>query len=126
MRKAGRILAVGCSLAMLTAMVSYGNVTGGTVRVSPRQGIPVVASTESSYADVAISHVSNYVNVRTEPNTTSSIVGKIYNNCAAKILGKVADGIRFSPVPSMDTSRQNILSQAPKRKKSPKKSAPFT
>ena len=84
MRKAGRILAVGCSLTILAAMVSYGDVTDGTVSVSPRLGIPVVASTESSYADVAISHVSNYVNVRTESNTTSSIVGKIYNNCAAK------------------------------------------
>ena len=101
MRKAGRILAVGCSLAMLTAMVSYGNVTGGTVRVSPRQGIPVVASTESSYADVAISHVSNYVNVRTEPNTTSSIVGKIYNNCAAKILSTVdGEGGRWYQIQS--------------------------
>lgn len=101
MRKAGRILVVGCSLAMLTAMVSYGNVTGGTVRVSPRQGIPVVASTESSYADVAISHVSNYVNVRTEPNTTSSIVGKIYNNCAAKILSTVdGEGGRWYQIQS--------------------------
>ena len=101
MRKAGRILAVGCSLAMLTAMVSYGNVTGGTVRVSPRLGIPVVASTESSYADVAISHVSNYVNVRTEPNTTSSIVGKIYNNCAAKILSTVdGEGGRWYQIQS--------------------------
>lgn len=89
MSKAGRILAVGCSLVMLTAMVSYGDVIGGTVSTSPRSGIPVVASTESSYASVAISHVSNYVNVRTEPNTTSSIVGKIYNNCAAKILSTV-------------------------------------
>lgn len=89
MSKAGRILAVGCSLVMLTAMVSYGDVIGGTVSTSPRSGIPVVASTETSYASVAISHVSNYVNVRTEPNTTSSIVGKIYNNCAAKILSTV-------------------------------------
>ncbi len=89
MRKAGRILAAGCSLAMMIAMVSYGDVTGSTVSTSPRLGIPVVASTESAYANVAISHVSNYVNVRTEPNTTSDIVGKIYNNCAATILSTV-------------------------------------
>ncbi len=101
MRKAGRILAVGCSLTILAAMVSYGDVTDGTVSVSPRLGIPVVASTESSYADVAISHVSNYVNVRTEPNTTSSIVGKIYNNCAAKILSTVdGEGGRWYQIQS--------------------------
>ena len=36
-----------------------------------------------------MSQVSNYVNVRTEPNTTSDVVGKIYNNCAATILDTV-------------------------------------
>ncbi len=43
----------------------------------------------SPYADVAISQVENYVNVRTEPNTTSGIVGKLYNNCAATIMEEV-------------------------------------
>lgn len=43
----------------------------------------------SPYADVAISRVSNYVNVRIEPDTESEIVGKIYNNCAATILESV-------------------------------------
>ena len=38
---------------------------------------------------MAISHVSNYVNIRSEANTSSSIVGKIYNNCAATILATV-------------------------------------
>lgn len=54
-------------------------------------GIPVVGSNGEAYANVAISRVSNYVNVRTEPNTSSGIVGKIYNNCAATIL-KTVDG----------------------------------
>ena len=54
MRKAGRILAVGCLLTMMTAMASYGDVAGGTVSTSPRPGIPVVASTESSYANVVV------------------------------------------------------------------------
>lgn len=44
---------------------------------------------QMSYDEVAISQVSNYVNVRAEANTTSSIVGKIYNNCAAKIINTV-------------------------------------
>jgi len=49
----------------------------------------VVAVSESAYANVAISQVTNYVNVRTEANTSSAIVGKIYNNCAATILATV-------------------------------------
>ena len=42
---------------------------------------------DSPYADIAVSQVgsNSYVNVRTEPNTSSEIVGKIYNNCAATI-----------------------------------------
>lgn len=46
----------------------------------------------SPYANVAVSHVSSgsYVNVRTEPNTSSEILGKLYNDCAATILDTVA------------------------------------
>lgn len=52
--------------------------------------VPVVkASSKSVYDNVAISRVSNYVNVRAEANTTSAVVGKIYNNCAATILSTV-------------------------------------
>ncbi len=41
------------------------------------------------YANIAISQVTDYVNIREEPNTSSTIVGKIYNNCAATILATV-------------------------------------
>ena len=41
---------------------------------------------ESEYADLAIAQVDHYVNVRTEPNTDSQIVGKIYNGAVAQIL----------------------------------------
>lgn len=52
--------------------------------------VPVVTATsKSAYDNVAISRVSNYVNVRAEANTTSAVVGKIYNNCAATILSTV-------------------------------------
>lgn len=59
------------------------------VQTSPKAEVPTVTSTQSAYSNVAISHVSNYVNVRTEANTDSDIVGKIYNNCAATILATV-------------------------------------
>lgn len=51
---------------------------------------PVVqAAVKNSYDNVAISQVSNYVNVRMEANTSSKVVGKIYNHCAATILASV-------------------------------------
>ena len=45
--------------------------------------VPVVAS---EYADIAIAQVDNYVNVRSEPNTDSAVVGKIYDGAVAQIL----------------------------------------
>ena len=35
----------------------------------------------------ALAQVDNAVNVRSDPSTDSNIIGKIYNNCAAEILG---------------------------------------
>ena len=49
----------------------------------------VRAASKSIYDNVAISRVSNYVNVRAEASTSSGVVGKIYNNCAATILNTV-------------------------------------
>lgn len=73
-------------IAMLAAPVtSYAE----PVLISARTGVPVVSVSESAYANVAISRVTNYVNVRAEANTTSAVVGKIYNNSAAAILATV-------------------------------------
>ncbi|MDD6812245.1 MAG: SH3 domain-containing protein [Lachnospiraceae bacterium] len=41
---------------------------------------------ESEYVNLAIADVTDYVNVRTEPNTDSEIVGKIYDGAVAQIL----------------------------------------
>ena len=43
----------------------------------------------SSYDNIAVSKVSGSVNILTEANTTSSVTGKIYNDCAATILDTV-------------------------------------
>lgn len=62
---------------------------------APETEAPTEPETEaekvSRYANVAVSHVrsSSYVNVRTEPNTSSEILGKLYNDCAATILNTV-------------------------------------
>lgn len=51
--------------------------------------VPEVAS---EYADIAIAQVDNYVNVRSEPNTESEVVGKLYNNSAATVLETTENG----------------------------------
>lgn len=45
----------------------------------------------SPYENIAITQVSNYVNIRKKPNTDSDILGKIYDDSAAEIL-KTVDG----------------------------------
>lgn len=89
MNRAGRIIAVcGLSVALMMPQAAYAAETL-SVQVSAREGITTVGNKQSVYDNVAISHVSNYVNIRSEANTSSSIVGKIYNNCAATILATV-------------------------------------
>lgn len=48
----------------------------------------IAAMTEiiSPYANLGVSIADNYVNIRTEPNTESEIVGKLYRGCATDIL----------------------------------------
>ena len=89
MNRAGRIIAVcGLSMALMMPQAAYAAETL-SVQVSAREGITTGGNKQSAYDKVAISHVSNYVNIRSEANTSSSIVGKIYNNCAATILATV-------------------------------------
>ena len=69
----------------------------------PLVGEPTEPETEapkvSPYANVAVSHVrkDSFVNVRSEPNTTSEKLGKLYNDCAATILNTVEgeDGLWY-------------------------------
>ncbi len=44
---------------------------------------------ESEYADLAIADVNGYVNVRTQPDTESEVVGKIYDGAVAQVLSTV-------------------------------------
>jgi cell wall-associated NlpC family hydrolase len=90
-----------------TVMISANALTAHAITVNtelPMAGItlalnekysinPETADTEikeylepSEYADIAIAKVSNYVNMRSEPNEESEVLGKIYNNSAATIL----------------------------------------
>ena len=79
----------------------------------------------SAYDNIAVSKVSGSVNIRTEANTSSSITGKIYNDCAATILdtvdGEGENGTRSSPGSVTGYIKPNILLQARKQKQRQKK-----
>lgn len=47
---------------------------------------------ESEYSNLAIANVTNYVNVRSAPDTDSEVVGKMYDNSVAQILSSVGEG----------------------------------
>ena len=68
MRVRKRILILGCSFSLCF-------------------GFPSLAAT--SFDNIAVSKVSGTVNIRTAPTTSSAIVGKITNDCAATILSTV-------------------------------------
>ena len=53
---------------------------------------PSESDEEDEYSNLAIADVHNYVNVRTEPDTTSQIVGKMYDGSVAQILDTVGEG----------------------------------
>jgi len=79
MRTIRKVLTAGCLCA-----VFFGRLTAyGDVEKSVRQ-VNVVAA-QDDYSNIAVSQVTDYVNVREKATTGSGIVGKIYNNCAATI-----------------------------------------
>lgn len=45
----------------------------------------------SAYADIGISTAKSYVNIRDQATTESEVNGKLYRNCAARILDTVGD-----------------------------------
>ncbi len=51
---------------------------------------------ESEYANIAIAQVDNYVNIRSESNTESEVVGKLYNNSAATVHAVEGDWYRIT------------------------------
>ena len=61
--------------------------TAGDGRVSAKADAERTGENgENEYANLAIAHVSNYVNVRSTPSTDGEVLGKIYNGAVAQIL----------------------------------------
>lgn len=50
---------------------------------------------KSEYASLAIARVDNYVNIRRKSNENSKVVGKLYNNAAATVLGKRSGWVKI-------------------------------
>lgn len=79
MRKDWKVLMAGfLCMAMAGGTTAYADVGKSLHPVA------VVAAKED-YSHIAVSQVTDYVNIREQANTSSRIVGKIYNNCAATI-----------------------------------------
>ncbi len=83
MRKILKVLAAGC---LCTAFA--GNITAYAAVEKSVHEVTLVTA-QADYANIAVSQVTDYVNIREQATTSSKIVGKIYNNCAATILETV-------------------------------------
>lgn len=93
-------LEAGVSLAMSNCLISSNEIAAQIAlqmeaeqakqeeQVSENE-VPTVAS---EYEDIAIAQVNNYVNVRSEPNTESEVLGKLYNKSAATVLETTDNG----------------------------------
>ena len=113
MKRIASCLLAGAIVISGTGVGTYGAQTGGVSAViatglssngSPAAGFSkmlsqcliesdkAVAVVASEYTDIAIAQVDNYVNVRSEPNTDSEVLGKLYNNSAATVLETTEDG----------------------------------
>lgn len=84
MKKILKILTVGCLCTSMAGIIpAYAQPEKSLHEVT------VVTATKSDFENIAVSQVTGYVNIREKATTDSSIVGKIYNNCAASIVAAV-------------------------------------
>lgn len=51
---------------------------------------------QSEFANIAIAQVNNYVNVRSMPSEEGEVLGKLYNNSAATVLGTEGDWLHIT------------------------------
>ena len=83
MEKWKKILAMGCLCAAAACPVTaYADVSKSAHEAA-------LVAAPADYENIAVSQVTDYVNIREQATTNSKILGKIYNNCAATILETV-------------------------------------
>lgn len=84
MRKILKILTAGCLCA------SFAGTVTAYAQPEMSQHTTTLVAAPADYENIAVSQVTDYVNIREQATTSSMIVGKIYNNCAATILETVS------------------------------------
>lgn len=85
-----------------TASAQGQPVAGITVLLNDISVDPNITNTEidyilnpiKKYGDLAIANVNNYVNIRSEANTNSKVLGKLYNNAVATIVSEEDEDIQ--------------------------------
>lgn len=55
-----------------------------------------VSNVTSEYENIAIAQVNDYVNVRSEANEDSQVLGKLYNNSAATVMGEEGEWYKIT------------------------------
>ncbi len=80
MKKLIKILTLSCLCSLAT-----GNLCAYATAAKSANEVTVVSAKKADFENIAVSQVTGYVNIRSQPTTSSDIVGKIYNNCAATI-----------------------------------------
>lgn len=77
------------SIEIPQASSAGGSLQGSSEKTAESGGSAETKSTSSAYDDIAISKISGHVNIRSGANTSSEVLGKIYNDSAARILDTV-------------------------------------
>lgn len=78
------------SLTVFTVLPVWAEEMVPPLGTSANTAQTVTATSGDSYDSIAVCRVTNYVNVRSEASTTGTVVGKIYDDCAATILATVS------------------------------------
>lgn len=77
--------------------LAFNNALAGNASASESVATAGVVKTAfTSYEDVAICTVEDSLNVRKAPDENSEVVGKMYKNCAASIIGMEGDWYKIS------------------------------
>ncbi len=85
----------GSSTAGVTLLVGNALADDVSATVAGNSASLVQTST-ASYEDVAIAQVESYANIRALPDENAEVVGMIYNNCAASIIGSEGDWYKIT------------------------------
>lgn len=83
----------GAGASSISTSVSSVN-TDGTAAADAEAA--AAAAPASEFSNIAVSQVSNYVNVRSAASEDSEIVGKLYNNCAATVEATEGDWYKIT------------------------------